>query len=507
MSETSGTSEVSGAYKRSPAGTSDGGRTLGTPDAKAVHDKAGREELYADRVKVYPRRVYGTFRMIKWVVMTIALSVYYLTPFLRFDRGVGVPDQAVLIDFPTRKAYFFWLEIWPQEVYYATGLLVLATFILFLMTSVAGRVWCGYACPQTVWTDLFIHIERWIQGDRNQRMKLDKAPWSASKVFKKGLTHFCWIVVSMLTGGAFVFYFADAPTLAMDLVTGDAPMTAYLFITGLTFSTYLLGGIAREQVCIYMCPWPRIQSALVDEHSLLVTYKKDRGEERGPHKKGTSWEGRGDCIDCNQCVAVCPMGIDIRDGFQLECIQCALCVDACNGIMDKVERPRGLIDYAPAHVEYSGGTATQKTKILRPRVYVYLALIPLVIGILATGIITRADMEINVLKDRNPLFVKLSDGSIRNGYVLHLLNKQHGARTVTISVSGIDGLTLKPATGQEATSHTFTLPTDDILSVKLYVRAPKGADVGAKQDIAFDVTDADGMVVLREETAFNGPKR
>ncbi|HRD76763.1 MAG TPA: cytochrome c oxidase accessory protein CcoG, partial [Hyphomicrobiaceae bacterium] len=318
---------------------------MAVENARAVNRKADRE-LYASREKIHPRLARGTFRRLKWLVMLVTLGIYYALPWLRWNRGPDLPSQAVLVDMANNRYFFFFLEIWPQEFYFITGLLILAALALFMMTSMAGRVWCGYTCPQTVWTDLMIAVERFWQGDRNARIRLDASPWSASKVFKKVATHASWLLIGLATGGAFVFYFRDAPTLARELLTGDAPYIAYLFLVIFALTTYVLGGIAREQVCIYMCPWPRIQGAMVDHETLLVTYKSERGEPRGPHKKGQPWEGRGDCIDCKACVAVCPAGIDIRDGAQLECIQCALCIDACNEIMTKVGRPRGLVAYS-----------------------------------------------------------------------------------------------------------------------------------------------------------------
>jgi len=263
---------------------------------------------------------HGLYRNIKWLALFVLLGIYYITPWIRWDRGPGQPSQAVLVDFENARFYFFFIEIWPQEVYYITGLLILAALGLFLATSLFGRVWCGYACPQTIWTDLFIQVEKFFEGDRNARMKLDKAPWTTKKVFKKTGKHLVWLLIAALTGGAWILYFHDAPTIARDFFTGHAPTTSYVFITLMTFTTYWLAGHMREQVCTYMCPWPRIQAAMIDEDALNVTYRYDRGEPRGAHKKGTSWDDRGDCIDCRQCVAVCPVGIDIRDGLQLECI-------------------------------------------------------------------------------------------------------------------------------------------------------------------------------------------
>ena len=236
--------------------------------------------LYAPRRKIYPQSVHGTFRRIKWAVLIVTLGVYYLLPFVRWDRGPNAPHQAVLIDFPNSRFYFFFIEIWPQEVYYLTGLLILASIVLFLMNAVAGRVWCGYLCPQTVWTDLFFAIERLVEGDRREHMQRDRKKWTAETWARKGVKHFLWLMVAWWTGGAWVLYFADAPTLVKDLATGQAPFIAYALIGILTFTTYTLAGHMREQVCLYMCPWPRIQAALTDEYALNVTYRYDRGEPR-----------------------------------------------------------------------------------------------------------------------------------------------------------------------------------------------------------------------------------
>ena len=400
------------------------------------------ESLYAPHIKIYPKRAHGRFRTIKWIVMAVTLGIYYVVPWLRWDRGSYLPDQAVLIDFPSRRFFFFFLEIWPQEFYYITGLLVLAALALFLVTALAGRVWCGYTCPQTVWTDLMIAVERLFQGDRNQRLRLDKNPWSFETLWRKGATHFSWLLIAIATGGAFVFYFADAPTLARQLASFEAPLIAYSFIGIFTATTYLLGGIAREQVCIYMCPWPRIQGAMFDHDSLLISYRGWRGEPRGPHKIGQTWEGRGDCIDCGQCIAVCPTGIDIRNGAQLECIQCALCIDACNEIMDKVERPRGLIAYDTIRNLETAPRGKPEMKFMRPRVLLYAGAFALVASIMVTAWTMRPDLEVSILHDRNPLYVKLSDGGIRNGYTIKVLNKLYEPHVFHLGVDGIPGAAL-----------------------------------------------------------------
>jgi 4Fe-4S dicluster domain/4Fe-4S binding domain len=279
------------------------------PVDDAVSTKKQKSQpLYANRVKIYPKRVSGTFRRLKWATLVVLLAVYYLVPWIRWDRGPGVSDQAVLIDMPGRRAYFFGIEIWPQEVYYLTGLLLLGALGLFLATSLAGRVWCGYACPQTVWTDLYMWVERLIEGDRNARVKLDKAPLSPQKAAKKTLKHAAWLLIALLTGGAWIMYFNDGPTVVRAFFTGEAGLTVYFFVGLFTATTYVLAGWAREQVCTYMCPWPRFQGALLDEDSLIVTYQAWRGEPRGKHKAGESWEGRGGRVAFHQCVSVCPTG-------------------------------------------------------------------------------------------------------------------------------------------------------------------------------------------------------
>ncbi|NOX93886.1 MAG: cytochrome c oxidase accessory protein CcoG, partial [Alphaproteobacteria bacterium] len=387
-------------------------------EVEAVNS-APKRELYKSRVPIYPKLVHGTYRLVKWVLLFATLGVYYALPWLRWARGPGEPDQAVLVDFTGQRFYFFAIEIWPDELYYVTGLLILGALALFLATALFGRVWCGYTCPQTVWTDLFIAVERLVEGDRNKRMRLAKAPWNVEKIGKKFTKHSLWVLIAAVTGGAWVFYFHDAPTILPQMLLGKAPLTAYLFMGILTFTTYTFAGVMREQVCIYMCPWPRIQAALTDEESLQVTYKVDRGEPRGPHKKGESWDGRGDCISCRACVAACPMGIDIRDGIQLECINCALCIDACDDIMKKIDRPRGLIDYDTDknEIRREKGEKTS-VRIIRPRTIVYALVLGLIAALMAYGLSSRATMELNVLRDRTPPFVQLSDGSIRNAYTV-----------------------------------------------------------------------------------------
>lgn len=475
--------------------------------AKAI-DWQSHSPLYESRVRVYPKLVHGTFRRAKWLLMLVTLSIYYGTPWLRWNRGVGLPDQAVLLDFPNRRFYFFFIEIWPQEFYYITGLLILAALGLFLVTSVAGRAWCGYACPQTVWTDLFIHVERFFEGDRSARMRLDKGPWTLSKAARKLAKHVSWLVIGMLTGGAWVFYFADAPTLASQFAHFDAPFMAYLFVGIFTLTTYSFGGIAREQVCIYMCPWPRIQGAMFDESTFLVSYKEDRGEERGPHKKGASWEGRGDCIDCAQCVAACPMGIDIRNGMQMECIQCALCIDACDEIMDRVERPRGLIGYdTNDNQERRRRGEAERFNLIRPRTVVYSIVLLLVAGLMLVALINRPTTQLGVLRDRNPLYVVLSDGSIRNGYTVKIINRENVGRVFQVAVEGIDGAHLLTPTDASGAVDA-EVGADTLKDFRFFVSVPRAnlpALVNGEADLRFVVTEKGKSDSTVGKTTFRGP--
>jgi len=485
-------------------------RGVETVDVVPVNKKENRS-FYKKRTKIHPKRAHGTFRSLKWWVMFVTLGIYYVTPWLRWDRGPGAPDQAVLIDFPTRKFYFFFIEIWPQEIYYLAGLLILAGIGLFFVTSLFGRAWCGYACPQTVWTDLFIHVERWIEGDRAARIRLDGAPLSWSKALKRTTKVTIWLLISVLTGGAWVFYYADAPTLLRELVTLEAAPIAYITIAVLSFTTFSLGALMREQVCIYMCPWPRIQGAMMDEDSLVVTYRTDRGEPRGPYKKGASWEDRGDCVDCNQCVAVCPTGIDIRDGQQFECITCALCIDACNDVMAKVGRPSGLIAYASLAGENRRRVGEPVgIRLFRARTFIYLLVLALVGGIMLVSLLNRSNLDINVLRDRNPLFVPLSDGQIRNGYTFKILNKSSDQRTFMLSIKGLAGARLKVVGSEDmgfSATPYFTVKPDRLHSFRLFVSAPAEVLKGESTDIRFVLNDLNSTISASSDTVFRGPEK
>lgn len=474
-----------------------------TVDVKALNTRV-TGALYKAREKIFPRRVRGTFRSLKWIVMSITLAIYYVTPWLRWDRGPGAPDQAILIDMPARRFYFLFIEIWPQEIYYITGILVIAALALFLFTAAAGRVWCGYACPQTVWVDLFLIVERFIEGDRNARIRLENAHWTLSKIAKRIAKHGIWLIIAVLTGGAWIFYFADAPTLLVDLFTLQADEIAYITVGVLTATTYCLGGLAREQVCTYMCPWPRIQSAMIDDESLIISYQERRGEPKG---RGGRREGLGDCIDCNQCVVVCPMGIDIRQGMQLECISCALCVDACNGVMDKIGKPRGLIGYNTlANLEKGGELKRGDIRLLRPRTILYAVLIAVVGAIMLAALLSRPVLELNVQRDRNPLFVTLSNGDIRNGYTMKILNKVHQIRHFRLTVEGLPDAAIK-VIGRDDGAPLFTVNPDQLASFRILISTARTNLEDDSTDIRLRLMDQDDGTEAENETVFRGPKR
>ncbi|WP_108484917.1 cytochrome c oxidase accessory protein CcoG [Oceaniglobus ichthyenteri] len=530
--------------------------------------------LYAAREPIFPRRVNGFFRKFKWWIMIVTLGIYYLTPWIRWDRGPALPDQAVLVDLAGRRFYFFWIEIWPHEFYFVAGLLIMAGLGLFLFTSALGRVWCGYTCPQTVWTDLFILVERWIEGDRNARIRLHRAKWDARKWMLRLSKWSVWLVIAVATGGAWVFYFADAPTLAKDLFTFGAPGVAYATIAILTATTFVFGGFMREQVCIYMCPWPRIQGAMMDEGTLTVGYRDWRGEPRGKHRKGARAAAAtrtataygtpesdlppepeaqvGDCIDCMACVNVCPMGIDIRDGQQMECITCALCIDACDDIMAKIGKPRGLIDYlalddvpptargdlaavrplgtdstddrsVTVPVEgripdapYAGaapvittGVGDWKPKpvwkhILRPRTIIYTFLWTL-IGIgLVWALFVRSDIGLTVEPVRNPTYVTLSDGAVRNAYTLRLRNMTGQDREFRLLLTSDDtfAITLEG----EGDADTVIVPAQETLQQRIYItsRPEEPAASRAHTDLRLWVEDVVTGERAGRETTFNG---
>lgn len=479
-----------------------------------VVDNVSEDEglLYAPAKKVYPQKVTGKFRRIKWLLLCFCLGVYYFLPFVRWNRGPNLPSQAVLVDIAHSRFYFFFIELWPQEVYYFTGLLILAALALFLSNALYGRVWCGYFCPQTIWTDLFLWVERQVEGDRRDRIKLDAAPWSVDKIRKRVAKHFIWLIIAWWTGGVWVLYFADAPTLVRDLATFQAPMSAWIWIGIFTLATYTLAGHMREQVCLYMCPWPRIQAALTDPDALNVTYRDDRGEPRMSLKDSNRARAAdiktGDCIDCFQCVAVCPTGIDIREGSQLGCIQCGLCIDACDTVMAKIARPSRLIAYDnDENSKRRMAGRSMAFRQVRSRTVLYAGLMAVVGAIMVYALATRMQFAVSVLHENAPMFVKLSNGGIRNAYTLHVSNKWGFARDFEIELAGNTAFTA-------ASPDTIATPEgrlrvsvepDTTRSIRVFLTSASDAAAAKSAPVTFLATDPVSADKVRVTDHFFAP--
>ncbi len=467
-------------------------------------------KLYEKRKAVHPQRIDGNFRRLKWAIMIVTLAIYYITPWIRWDRGPYASNQAVLVDLANRRFYMFGIEIWPHEFYYVAGMLVMAGVGLFLVTSAVGRAWCGYACPQTVWTDVFQHVDRFVDGDRNARMRLDKAPWTGKKIGKRLLKWIIYLLIAFWTGGAWIMYFADAPTLTVDFWTGQAPYIAYATVGILTAITFIFGGFMREQVCIYMCPWPRIQTAMMDENSSLVTYRHWRGEPRGSVKKAQAQPGTfGDCVDCNQCVAVCPTGIDIREGPQIGCITCALCIDACDKVMGQIDRPRGLIDYVTsddAEREQAGlPTKSAWHALFNARTILYFSVWAGIGLAMLFALGNRTRLDIAVQHDRNPVYVQLSGGDIRNSYTAKIRNMENRPRELEVAIAGIsdatlwEGGTTRPE-AEAQQSIRINVPADRVAKLRLFIAAP--ASRSGREDFVMTVKGVDDDVPSDTEKLF-----
>ena len=458
------------------------------PAAQPVLDQG----LYAKQQKIYPREVHGLFASLRVAGVVVLLGIYYGVPWLQWDGR-----QAVLLDLPARQFHIFGLTFWPQDFFFLAALLIIAALALFFFTALAGRLWCGYACPQTVWTEVFLWIERKIEGDRLRQIKLDKAPWTPRKLAIKGLKHGIWILFSLYTGFTFVGYFTPIRELAVAFPhPGLGPWeTFWILFYGL--ATYGNAGWLREQVCIYMCPYARFQSAMFDRDTLIISYDAKRGEPRGPRKRNEDYraKGLGDCINCQMCVQVCPTGIDIRDGLQYQCIGCAACIDVCDEVMDKMGYPRGLIRYTTENAMEG-----KPAHILRPRVIVYATLLALITASVVYGIATRIPLQLDVIRDRNALYRQTNEGLVENIYTLKVANMDDKPHTYRLSVEGIAGLSLVNQMGE------FKVASGEVLNVPIQVQVDPARLKRPSSEIRFEIVALEDPKLRREETArFLGP--
>ncbi len=402
---------------------------------KEIHlDSDVAQSLYAKRKKIHPREVHGIFAQLRVAAVFALLGLFYGLPWLQWDGR-----QAVLLDLPARKFHIFGLTLWPQDFLLLTLLLIIAGLSLFFFTTLAGRLWCGYACPQTVWTEVFLTIERWVEGDRAKQIKLDKAPMSVKKFRIKATKHTAWILFSAFTGFTFVAYFTSLRDLAANLTVFSLGPWETFWIIFYGFATYGNAGWMREQVCLHMCPYARFQSAMFDSDTLIISYNQDRGEPRGARKRSDDHKelGLGDCIGCTMCVQVCPTGIDIRDGLQYECIGCSACIDVCNDVMNKVGYEKDLIAYTTQN-----SVDGKPSKIIRPRIIIYALILAGLIGTLTYLLATRVPLQLDIIRDRNALFRETNEGLIENVYTLKLINMDDYAHDFTLTTRGLNGLEL-----------------------------------------------------------------
>ncbi len=461
------------------------------------------QSLYAKRVEIYPRQKIGDrlafFQKWRWAAVWATQIVYYGLPWLAWNDR-----QAVLFDLAARRFYIFGLVLWPQDIVYLTAILIIAALSLFLFTAVGGRLWCGYACPQTVYTEIFMWIERRIEGDRSQRMRLDREPMSARKFALKAAKHGAWVLVALWTGYTFVGYFTPIRELGVDILTLSIGGWSAFWVLFYGFATYGNAGWMREQVCKYMCPYARFQSAMFDKDTLIITYDAARGEPRGPgsKKKSRAELGLGDCVDCGLCVQVCPTGIDIRNGLQYECIGCAACIDACNYTMGKVGLPKGLIRYSTTNAMREGLDARQmRRRIFRPRVLVYGAILLALISALVAGLALRVPLKVDLIRDRGALAVETDDGRVENVYRMNVSNTTEARRAFTVSASGLPGLAVESET-------RFEVGPAAVASIPLRLLADGEAVAPGSHKITVEVRAVDDPnVAVRETTTFLGLRR
>ena len=462
-------------------------------DASDNKKKSGTVELYASRKKIYVKEVKGFFQRIRNVSLLVLMGMYFLFVWLTLD---GQP--LIHFDLPAREFHLYGVTFYPKDFFLLSGLLIISAFGLFFITTLFGRVWCGYTCPQTVWTFIFMWVEERIEGSRNQRMKLDKAPRSSGKVIKKSLKHTAWLLIALATGLTFVGYFYPIRELIADLFTFQANGWAYFWVGFFTVATYLNAGWMREQVCLYMCPYARFQSVMFDPNTRVVSYDPNRGEPRGGRRKDADPGelGLGDCIDCGQCVQVCPPGIDIRDGLQYECIGCALCIDACDEIMDKMDYPRGLIRYTTEN-ELEG----KPSKLLRPRTFGYGAVLALMIGAIVFVLATRVPAQLDVLRDRGALFNFNGEGRVENTYTLKIANMTEVPQTFTISVSGMEDIRV-------LTDTRVTVGSGENRALPTVVDVSPEVITESNNTIRFEIrSETDESLIIETESRFVGPTR
>jgi cytochrome c oxidase accessory protein FixG len=460
--------------------------------------KATVIKMYAAREEIYPREAKGRYATLRWACVWITQLVFYGVPWLNWNGR-----QAILFDLGARKFYILGMVLWPQDFIFLAALLIICAYLLFLVTAVAGRVWCGFACPQTVYTEIFMWIERRIEGARSARIRLDRQPWSAEKLSKKTAKHLAWGAVALWTGITFVGYFAPVRTLLASIAGLSLGPWEWFWIGFYAFATYGNAGWMREQVCKYMCPYARFQSAMFDKDTLIVTYDRARGEPRGVQtaadksdqdKKGDK-DKKGDCIDCTMCVQVCPTGIDIRKGLQYECIGCAACVDACNVVMEKIDLPKGLIRYSTDHAMTKNWSSKQiGARVLRPRVLIYTALLGLIVIGFGTALALRTPLKLDVIRDRGSMGREVGDGMIENVYRLQIMNTAETGHTFRISVEGIPGIHL-------ADSDEVVLEGASTRAVAVRVQADAGALKKGSKHIEFELTAVDQPSLKVEEKA------
>jgi cytochrome c oxidase accessory protein FixG len=446
--------------------------------------------LYAAHQKVYPREVQGRFNRLRVIAVIALLGLFYALPWVTWNG-----HQAVLFDLPARKFYIFGLTFFPQDFFLLTWLLIIAALSLFFFTAIAGRLWCGFACPQTVWTEMFVWLERWTEGTRQQRMKLDNAPWSVNKITRKTAKQVLWISLALYTGYTFVGYFTAIHTLTGELFTSTLGGWELFWILFYGFATYGNAGYMREQVCKYMCPYARFQGAMFDRHTMIITYDAKRGDPRGSRARNVDprAKGLGDCTDCTLCVQVCPTGIDIRNGLQLECIACAACIDACDTVMDKLQYPRGLIRYST-----EAAMEGKPSRVLRPRTLIYGgALLTLIVGF-GFAVANRTLVEMDVLRDRNALYREIDGAQIENVYTVRLINKDTRAHVMLLSLRDF------PQGTVDGDRDGYEVGAGQVLSAALRIRSPMGSVRGGRE-VKIVATSEDGEVESSAKARFIAP--